>query len=213
MAEWFKAAVLKTAVGKAYRGFESHSLRHPHAHCAPRIRRRAPAYLAGKGAWVIRWRTTGAGAPRSNAVRRQRALGAIRMRRSMLRWLEVPRRRATDRNAGRGRRGGAASRRIAKRRATLFACGEMSRGRTCHPALRLGRPVRARRAAHRRGADGPRHRRGLCAGEAAAARHRRLSRTSISTARSCARWARSACSARPSRPNMAAPASIMSATA
>ena len=28
MAEWSKAAVLKTAVGSAYRGFESHSLRH-----------------------------------------------------------------------------------------------------------------------------------------------------------------------------------------
>jgi hypothetical protein len=28
MAEWFKAAVLKTAVGNSHRGFESHSLLH-----------------------------------------------------------------------------------------------------------------------------------------------------------------------------------------
>ena len=43
MAEWTKAAVLKTAVGLAHRGFESHSLR---LHAAPRDCGNGPAALA-----------------------------------------------------------------------------------------------------------------------------------------------------------------------
>ena len=180
MAEWFKAAVLKTAVGESSPWVRiplsppSPTAQSPCAAHPRRARVRILPEQGRRGHFIMADESERAH-PQSNAVRRQRALGAIRMQRDP--WLVArgAQRPCDGGRAGRPTPGWRASRQAAKRRATPFACGEYIRGRACHPAVRLVRPVRPRPPVDRRGADGPRHRRGLCPGQPPAARHRGLS--------------------------------------
>ena len=103
-------------------------------------------------------------APRAQPARQLRPDVEAQLRR---------RRRGTGREVASGWRAAAPD---AKDPRLSLACGDSARGRACNPSVRLGRSVRSRPSADRRGADGPRHRRGLCAGEIAAAGDGGLSR-------------------------------------
>ena len=88
------------------------------------------------------------------------------------------------------------------------ACHERPRSPAVRrkPVFKWDDPLLLDAAAHRRGAHGARRRARLRAGQARCRASRRRSATRRPIRRSSARWARSACSARPSRQSTAAPA-------